>query len=175
MNLKEKFRYVLNFFKEGIDFIDIIIVLQDKDVFKYVIDFFVDLVKDFDFEFIVGLELRGFIFGVFVVYVLNKGFVFVRKKGKFFYKIVFVEYEFEYGKDVFEMYIDVIKFGQKVVIIDDFLVIGGIIFLNIKFVEKFGGEVVGIVYFVEFIYFNGRENLKGYDVRFVVQFEFFLI
>ncbi|ADQ06559.1 adenine phosphoribosyltransferase [Caldicellulosiruptor acetigenus I77R1B] len=175
MNLKEKFRHVLNFPKEGIDFIDITTVLQDKDAFKYAIDSLVDLVKDLDFELIVGPESRGFIFGAPVAYVLNKGLVLVRKKGKLPYKTVSVEYELEYGKDVLEMHIDAIKPGQKVVIIDDLLATGGTTLSNIKLVEKLGGEVVGIAYLVELTYLNGRENLKGYDVRSVVQFESSLI
>ncbi|ADL43039.1 adenine phosphoribosyltransferase [Caldicellulosiruptor obsidiansis OB47] len=175
MNLKEKFRHVLNFPKEGIDFIDITTVLQDKDAFKYAIDSLVDLVKDLDFELIVGPESRGFIFGAPVAYVLNKGLVLVRKKGKLPYKTVSVEYELEYGKDVLEMHIDAIKPGQKIVIIDDLLATGGTTLSNIKLVEKLGGEVVGIAYLVELTYLNGRENLKGYDVRSVVQFESSLI
>jgi adenine phosphoribosyltransferase len=175
MNLKEKFRHVLNFPKEGIDFIDITTVLQDKDAFKYAIDSLVDLVKDLDFELIIGPESRGFIFGAPVAYVLNKGLVLVRKKGKLPYKTVSVEYELEYGKDVLEMHIDAIKPGQKVVIIDDLLATGGTTLSNIKLVEKLGGEVVGIAYLVELTYLNGRENLKGYDVRSVVQFESSLI
>ncbi|BCS80646.1 adenine phosphoribosyltransferase [Anaerocellum diazotrophicum] len=175
MNLKEKFRHVLNFPKEGIDFIDITTVLQDKDAFKYAIDSLVGLVKDLDFELIVGPESRGFIFGAPVAYVLNKGLVLVRKKGKLPYKTVSVEYELEYGKDVLEMHIDAIKPGQKVVIIDDLLATGGTTLSNIKLVEKLGGEVVGIAYLVELTYLNGRENLKGYDVRSVVQFESSLI
>ncbi|ACM61039.1 adenine phosphoribosyltransferase [Caldicellulosiruptor bescii] len=175
MNLKEKFRHVLNFPKEGIDFIDITTVLQDKDAFKYAIDSLVNLVKDLDFELIVGPESRGFIFGAPVAYVLNKGLVLVRKKGKLPYKTVSVEYELEYGKDVLEMHIDAIKPGQKVVIIDDLLATGGTTLSNIKLVEKLGGEVVGIAYLVELTYLGGRENLKGYDVRSVVQFESSLI
>lgn len=136
MNLKEKFRHVLNFPKEGIDFIDITTVLQDKDAFKYAIDSLVNLVKDLDFELIVGPESRGFIFGAPVAYVLNKGLVLVRKKGKLPYKTVSVEYELEYGKDVLEMHIDAIKPGQKVVIIDDLLATGGTTLSNIKLVEN---------------------------------------
>lgn len=149
--------------------------MQDKDAFKYAIDSLVNLVKDLDFELIVGPESRGFIFGAPVAYVLNKGLVLVRKKGKLPYKTVSVEYELEYGKDVLEMHIDAIKPGQKVVIIDDLLATGGTTLSNIKLVEKLGGEVVGIAYLVELTYLGGRENLKGYDVRSVVQFESSLI
>lgn len=175
MNLKEKFRHVLNFPKEGIDFIDITTVLQDKDAFKVAVDSLVDILKDIDFDLIVGPESRGFIFGAPVAYVLNKGLVLVRKKGKLPYKTISVEYQLEYGKDVLEMHIDAIKPGQKVVIVDDLLATGGTTLSNIKLVEKLGGVVVGVAYLVELTYLNGRQTLKGYDVRSVVQFESSLI
>jgi len=175
MNLKEKFRHVLNFPKEGIDFIDITTVLQDKDSFKYAIDSLIALIKDKDFDLIVGPESRGFIFGAPVAYALNKGLVLVRKKGKLPYKTITVEYDLEYGKDSLEMHIDAIKPGQKVIIIDDLLATGGTTLSNIKLIEQVGGVVVAVVYLVELTYLNGRDNLKGYDVYSVVQFENSLI
>lgn len=175
MNLKEKFRHVLNFPKEGIDFIDITTVLQDKDSFKYAIDSLIALIKDKDFDLIVGPESRGFIFGAPVAYALNKGLVLVRKKGKLPYKTITVEYDLEYGKDSLEMHIDAIKPGQKVIIIDDLLATGGTTLSNIKLIEQVGGVVVAVVYLVELTYLNGRDNLKGYNVYSVVQFENSLI
>jgi len=175
MNLKDKLRHVLNFPKEGIDFIDITTVLQDKDAFSYAIDSLVNLLNDFEFDLIVGPESRGFIFGAPVAYVMKKGLVLVRKKGKLPYKTISVEYDLEYGKDTLEMHIDAIKPGQKVVIVDDLLATGGTTLSNIKLVEKLGGEVVGIAYLVELTYLNGRETLKGYNIRSVVQFESSLI
>lgn len=49
-------------------------------------------------------------------------------------------------------------------IIDDLLVIGGIIEVMIKFVEELGGIVVGVVFLIEFFYFDGCDKLDGYDV-----------
>ncbi|MEZ0536743.1 adenine phosphoribosyltransferase [Caldicellulosiruptoraceae bacterium PP1] len=175
MNLKDKFRHVLNFPKEGIDFIDITTVLQDKDSFKYAIDKLIELISDIDFDLIVGPESRGFIFGAPVAYASNKGLVLVRKKGKLPYKTVSVDYQLEYGKDTLEMHEDAIKPGQKVIIIDDLLATGGTTLSNIKLVESLGGKVAAVVYLVELTYLNGRESLKGYDVRSVVQFDSSLI
>lgn len=39
-----------------------------------------DKIKDIDFDVIVGLEARGFIFGMPLAYLLGKSFVLVRKK-----------------------------------------------------------------------------------------------
>ncbi|MBZ4644840.1 MAG: adenine phosphoribosyltransferase [Petroclostridium sp.] len=170
MNLKEKFRHVMDFPKEGIDFIDITTVLQDKDAFKYAMDSLVETVKDKEFDLIVGPESRGFIFGAPIAYVLNKGFVPIRKKGKLPYKTIKVEYELEYGTDILEMHEDAIQPGQKVVIVDDLLATGGTTLSNIKLIEQLGGIVTDIVYLVELEFLKGRDRLKGYDVHSIVKF-----
>lgn len=171
MKLKSKLRHVLNFPKQGVDFIDITTVLQDPEALRECVDSLIEGIKGFgDFQTIVGPESRGFIFGATLAYTLNKGFVPVRKEGKLPYKTKSVKYKLEYGTDVLEMHEDAIKPGQKVVIVDDLLATGGTIESNIKLVEMLGGEVVGLIFFIELSYLNGRDKLKGYNVKSIVQF-----
>ena len=140
MDLKSKLREVINFPKEGINFIDITTVLQDGQVFKECIDKMKEKIKVFgDFDLIVGPESRGFIFGTPLAYSLEKGFVPIRKKVKLPYETICVEYELEYGTDKLEMHVDAISKGQKVVIVDDLLATGGTTESNIKLVEQLGG------------------------------------
>lgn len=171
MDLKSKLRHVLDFPKEGIDFIDITTVLQDADALAECIDLLKEKACAIpEVDVIVGPESRGFIFGAPVAYAMRKSFVPIRKKGKLPYKTIKVEYDLEYGTDVLEIHEDAIKPGQKVVIIDDLLATGGTASANIKLVEKLGGEVVGLIYFIELTFLNGREKLKGYNVQSLVQF-----
>ncbi|HHV29385.1 adenine phosphoribosyltransferase [Acetivibrio mesophilus] len=171
MDLKTKLREVPNFPKEGINFIDITTVLQDAEALKECIDVMKAKIESFgDYDLIVGPESRGFIFGTPLAYAMGKGFVPIRKKGKLPYKTISVEYELEYGTDMLEMHIDAIKKGQKVVIVDDLLATGGTTKSNIKLVEQLGGEVVGIAYFVELSFLNGRDKLKGYNVESIVSY-----
>lgn len=171
MDLKSKLRHVMDFPKEGIDFIDITTVLQDPEAFTQCIDRLKASVQAVgDFDLIVGPESRGFIFGTPLAYLLKKGFIPIRKKGKLPYKTIHAEYQLEYGSDILEMHEDAIKPGQKVVIVDDLLATGGTTESNIKLVEMLGGQVAGIVYFVELTFLNGRDRLKGYKVDSLVQF-----
>jgi adenine phosphoribosyltransferase len=101
---------------------------------------------------------------------MGKGFVPIRKRGKLPYKTVSIEYQLEYGTDMLEIHEDAIKPGQRVVIIDDLLATGGTTEANIRLIEKLGGQVAGLVFFIELGFLNGRERLKGYEVRSVVQF-----
>lgn len=171
MDLKSKLRHVMDFPKEGIDFIDITTVLQDPDAYKECIDKIAEKVsKAGDFDVIVGTESRGFILGAPLAYIMHKGFVPIRKKGKLPYKTIKVEYELEYGTDALEIHQDAIKPGQRVVIVDDLLATGGTTQSNIKLVERLGGEVAGVFFFIELAFLNGREKLKGYNVDSIVQF-----
>lgn len=171
MDLKSKLRHVMDFPKEGIDFIDITTVLQDPEALKQCVDELKVKVQAVgDFDLIVGPESRGFIFGVPLAYSMNKGFIPIRKKGKLPYKTISAQYQLEYGSDILEMHEDAIKPGQKVVIVDDLLATGGTTQSNIKLVEKLGGQVVGIIYFIELTFLNGRDRIKGYNVDSLVKF-----
>jgi len=171
MDLKEKLRHVPDFPKEGIDFIDITTVLQDAEALGQSIEEMKKLAEELgDFDMIVGPESRGFIFGAPLAYAMGKGFAPIRKKGKLPYKTVGIKYELEYGTDELEIHEDAIRPGQKVLIVDDLLATGGTTQANVKLVEKLGGKVIGLVFFIELTFLNGRERLKGYEVKSVVSF-----
>jgi len=170
MDIKRKLRHVMDFPKEGVDFIDITTVLQDKDAYKETIDQMCAAAADLDFDIVVGSESRGFMFAATLAYTLGKGFVPVRKKGKLPYKTISTTYSLEYGEDVLEMNIDAIKPGQKVLVVDDLLATGGTVKANAELVEKLGGTVSGMLFFIELTYLNGRDKLPGYDVRSIVEF-----
>ena len=74
MDLKAKLRHVMDFPKEGIDFIDITTVLQDGEAFTQAMDQMKNASEIFgEFDIIAGPESRGFIFGAALAYALGKG------------------------------------------------------------------------------------------------------
>jgi adenine phosphoribosyltransferase len=100
---------------------------------------------------------------------MGKGFAPIRKKGKLPYRTVGIKYELEYGTDELEIHEDAIAPGQRVLIVDDLLATGGTTQSNVRLIEKLGGKVIGLVFFVELTYLNGREKLEGYEVKSVVK------
>ena len=88
-----------DFPEPGIMFRDITSVIQDPNGLKLAVDGLTDLVKDLDFDLVIGPESRGFIFGVPVAYNLGKGFIPVRKKGKLPRETVSQKYDLEYAKN----------------------------------------------------------------------------
>ena len=165
--MKKLEEYVItipDFPEPGIMFRDITSVIQDRDGLKLAVDGLIDLVKDLDFDLVIGPESRGFIFGVPVAYLLHKGFIPVRKKGKLPRETISRKYDLEYGQAEIEIHKDAIRPGQKVVIVDDLIATGGSAEAAAKLVEDLGGKVVKLVFVMELAGLKGREKLKSYDV-----------
>lgn len=160
-----------DFPEPGIMFRDVTSVLQDADGLQLAINSLQDLLKDVEFDVLIGTESRGFIFGMPIAYNLHKPFVLVRKKGKLPRETVSKEYDLEYGKAVIEMHKDAIKPGQKVVLVDDLIATGGTMKAAAELVEELGGEVVKIIFLMELAGLKGRDALKGYDVASVIKYE----
>lgn len=172
MHEVEKYiRSIKDFPEEGIIFRDITTVIQDPKGLKLAVDAMVDKVKNLDFDVVVGLEARGFIFGMPIAYLLGKSFVLVRKKGKLPCETISESYDLEYGKAEIEIHTDSIKPGQKVVLVDDLIATGGTIEAAIKLIERLGGKVVDCLFLVELAGLKGREKLSNYNVDSVVAYE----
>ena len=164
-------RSIPDFPEKGIIFRDITSVIQDPEGLKLAIDGIQNLLKDVDFDVVVGPESRGFIFGAPLAYVMHKPFVPIRKKGKLPCETVEKTYDLEYGTATIEMHKDAVKKGEKVVLLDDLIATGGTMKAAAELVEELGGEVVKMLFLIELSDLNGREVLKDYDVDSVVQFE----
>ncbi len=165
-------RTIPDFPEPGIMFRDITTVLGDADGLELAIDEMQKRIGDpKDVDVIVGLESRGFIFGMPLAYNLHKPFVLVRKKGKLPCETVEQTYDLEYGSATIEMHKDSIKPGQKVVVVDDLIATGGTVAAAVKLIEKLGGDVRKCVFLMELAGLNGRQKLEGYDVETVISYE----
>tara|TARA_Y100000310_G_scaffold242592_1_gene246746 strand:- start:3032 stop:3559 length:528 start_codon:yes stop_codon:yes gene_type:complete len=173
MTIKSKIRTIPNWPKEGIMFRDITTLLKDPEGFKLCVDDFVSRYKDKEIDVVVGVDARGFILGGVIAYLLGKGFVPVRKKGKLPAETVKEEYELEYGTDIVEIHKDAILEGQNVLIIDDLIATGGTSTATANLVKKLGGNIVDFAFIVELPDLKGAEKLTnaGYSYYAQVQFE----
>ena len=169
--LEEYVRSIPDFPEPGIIFRDVTSILQDADGLHMAVDSLIDMVKDLDYDLVIGPESRGFIFGVPVAYAQHKGFVPVRKKGKLPCETIAMEYDLEYGQATIEMHKDAIRPGQKVIIVDDLIATGGTTEAIVKLIGQLGGQVVKICFVMELAGLKGREHLKGYDVDSAIIYE----
>jgi adenine phosphoribosyltransferase len=168
--LRRIIRDVPDFPKKGVVFKDISPLLASPTAFKKAIDMMAEPLRGRDFDLLVGIESRGFIFAAALAYALGKGKVPVRKPGKLPAKTVEISYQLEYGSDRLEMHEDAIRSGQQVVIVDDVLATGGTAKGVASLVEKVGGEVAALSFFIELGFLNGREKLSGYEILSVLSY-----
>lgn len=159
--VRSKFRNIPDFPKKGVIFKDITTVIKDKDAFKAVTDYFAELYKDLNIDYVAGLEARGFIFGAALASKLNCGFVVIRKPGKLPYKTISESYTLEYGTDCLEIHADAIEEGKRVILIDDLLATGGTANAACKLIKKLGGNIVAIAFVLELAFLHGREKLPS--------------
>lgn len=172
MHQVEKYiRSIPDFPEPGIIFRDMTTVTQNPEGLQLAVSSMKEKIEDLDFDVIVGLEARGFMFGTPIAYDMKKGFVPIRKKGKLPAETISESYELEYGTAEIEIHTDAIIPGQKVVILDDLIATGGTIEAAIKLVERLGGEVVGCVFLVELAGLEGRKKLEDYRVDSVIVYE----
>ncbi|MCK6630230.1 MAG: adenine phosphoribosyltransferase [Anaerolineae bacterium] len=171
MDLAATIRSVPDFPIAGILFYDITTLLKNPIALKESIDRLTGQYQNAGVDLVVGIESRGFIFGIPLAYNLGVGFVPVRKPGKLPAATIAESYALEYGTNTLEVHVDAIEKGQKVLIVDDLLATGGTAKATCGLVEKLGGQVVGLAFAIELTFLNGRDILKGYNVFSLLQYD----
>lgn len=161
--IKHSVRNVPDFPKPGINFKDISTILENPSLSQEIVEEFTTILKTQKIDAIVGVESRGFIFGMPLALALNIPFILIRKKGKLPYKTIEHTYDLEYGSATVEMHIDSIKKGWNVFIHDDLLATGGTAAAAAHLVNKQGGNVAGFGFLINLSFLNGDQNLKNYS------------
>jgi len=171
MDLKQVIRDFHDFPRPGIIFRDITTILKDPVHFGESINQIEALLADVgDFDLVISPESRGFMFGAPIAARLGKGFIPARKKGKLPGEVLSKTYFLEYGLDSIEIHKDAVKPGQKAIIVDDLLATGGTSQGICEIVNQLGGQIVCIAFLIELGGLKGREVLKDYDVRSVLEY-----
>ncbi len=170
MNLKEFIRDIPDFPEPGILFRDITPLLASPAAFDYAIEKLAEQCREPDFDIVVAVESRGFIFGAPLARQLGKPLAPVRKAGKLPANTFSVEYDLEYGSNVLEIHTDAIAPGQRTLIVDDLLAIGGTLAAAAQLVEACGGITARLAVVIELGFLNGRSRLAGRDVVSLIQY-----
>ncbi len=170
IRLEDWIRDIPDFPQKGVLFKDITPLLQNGPAFRAALERLAAHYAGAGIQTVIGVESRGFIFGAPLAYLLNCGFVPVRKFGKLPSGTVSVEYTLEYGTNVVEMHTDAIQPGERVLIVDDLLATGGTVEAAMELVEKLGGHIAGIAFLVELTFLHGRDQLKGHDVFALIKY-----
>jgi len=163
MNLEAKIkaaiRDVADFPKPGIMFKDITPIFENQSLCNDIVDGFINSLKKKP-DAIVGVESRGFLFGLLIANKMNVPFVLARKAGKLPYKTISYEYDLEYGSAKIEMHVDSLKKDWNVLIHDDLLATGGTAEATAHLVNMQGANVSGFCFVVGLDFLNGEQKLK---------------
>lgn len=170
MNLKDYIRDIPDFPEQGVLFRDITPLLADPAAFDHAVAKLAEICREPDFDVVVAVESRGFIFGAPLARQLAKPLVPVRKVGKLPFDTHSVEYDLEYGHNVLEIHTDAIKPGQRALIIDDLIAVGGTLAAAAQLVEACGGIASTLAVVIELSFLGGRERLSGREVVSLIQY-----
>ena len=145
-----------DFPKKGIDFKDVLEILQYPDIFQ-------DLILKMstsqflkNAEAIISIDARGFIFGSAVALKLSKPMVVARKPGKLPGQLFTREYDLEYGKNSLSIQSNALKKFSSFVIVDDLLATGGTVDCVSRLLQEQDKEILGLLTVVELKKLKGR-------------------
>jgi len=159
MDLRSTIRTVPDFPIDGIMFRDITPLLRDAAALTESIRQLGAALGDTPVDAVVGIESRGFVFGVPLAIELGVGFVPLRKPNKLPADTISRSYALEYGDATLEMHADALKKGDRVVIVDDLLATGGTARASAELVEEAGADVAALLFVIELIGLDGRAAL----------------
>jgi adenine phosphoribosyltransferase len=165
IDLKSYVRDIIDFPKKGINFKDITPLLSDPVACEACSEQLYVLAKNLQIDTVVGVEARGFYFGVPLANRLGAGFVPVRKPGKLPYKTIAMTYDLEYGTDTLEIHQDAIKPGDRVLLHDDVLATGGTAKAVCELIEELGGKVVQCNFIMELSFLQGNKKLAPREIK----------
>ncbi|WP_294963597.1 adenine phosphoribosyltransferase [Sulfurimonas sp.] len=160
--IEDSIRDIKDFPKPGIVFKDITTLLNNKEAYGVLMNHLYQRYKEYNLDYIAGIDARGFIFGAALAQMLGLGFVPIRKKGKLPYTTISEKYSLEYGVDEVEVHIDAFSEipNARVLIIDDLIATGGTANAAATLVKQTGAECVEACFIIGLGFLDGIKNLE---------------
>ncbi|XP_076293698.1 adenine phosphoribosyltransferase [Lasioglossum baleicum] len=168
--LRNAIRTYPDFPKPDFIFRDIFGAFSDVVALRAMRDLIVEHIMFLEVDVVVGLDSRGFLFGPIISLELGKPFLPIRKKGKLPGNVRQKSYTLEYGEycvqiffvqETFEVQVDLIPKGARVLIVDDLLATGGTMAAAIELLEFAEATVIECLVIIELVGLKGREKLKA--------------
>lgn len=159
-------RTIPDFPSEGILFRDFMPVFAQAKSMNLLIQGLVNAlpVMPSEFDYIAGLEARGFLIGTALAQKLDKGFIAVRKTGKLPPPVLSQSYDLEYGKATMEIEKDLVKPGSRILIVDDLIATGGTAWAAMKLFESIDCSVAGFSFVMELDGLDGTAKLDNHPM-----------
>ena len=149
-----------DFPKKGINFKDVLEILQDPEVFNGLILKMSssDILKKS--EAIISIDARGFIFGSAIALKSYKPMIVARKPGKLPGEILTEKYKLEYGENSLSIQKNSLNKYNSFTIIDDLLATGGTVSCVANLLKGNDKKILGLLTVVELVALNGRSKFN---------------
>ena len=145
--------------REGIEFKDILGIIQEPKIFKELILEMSSSQIIKKAEAIISIDARGFIFGSAISLQASKPMIVARKPGKLPGDLLKKTYNLEYGENSLSIQKKSLQKYNSYAIVDDLLATGGTVNCVSKLLESDNKEVVGLLVVVELMKLEGRLKL----------------
>ena len=147
-----------DFPKKGINFKDVLGIIQEPAVFKELILKMSgsQIIKNCDA--IISIDARGFIFGSAISLQASKPMVVARKPGKLPGDIIKQNYNLEYGESSLSIQRSVLRKYDSFAVVDDLLATGGTVNCVSNLLRNNGKEVLGLITVVELTKLEARSK-----------------
>ena len=149
-----------DFPKKGINFKDVLEIMQEPEVF-------IELILKMSSsqilkrsEAIISIDARGFIFGSAIALESSKPMIVARKPGKLPGEIVTGKYNLEYGENSLSIQKSALKKYNSFAIVDDLLATGGTVECVANLLKRNDKKISGLLTVVELLTLEGRNKFN---------------
>ena len=149
-----------DFPKKGIDFKDVLGIIQEPSIFKELILKMSESQIIKNSEAIISIDARGFIFGSAISLISSKPMVVARKPGKLPGDLIKQNYNLEYGENSLSIQKSVLRKYNSFAIVDDLLATGGTVNCVSNLILSSDKEVRGLITVVELSKLKGRSKFN---------------
>ena len=158
--LKELISSYNDFPKKGINFKDVLEIIQEPEVFNELILKMSASQILKQSEAIISIDARGFIFGSAIALKSSKPMIVARKPGKLPGEIVTEKYNLEYGENSLSIQKNSLRKYNSYAIVDDLLATGGTVECVANLLKRYDKKIFGLLTVVELVSLKGRSKFN---------------
>ena len=148
-----------DFPKKGINFKDVLEIIQEPQVFNELIIKMSSSQILKKSEAIISIDARGFIFGSAIALQSSKPMIVARKPGKLPGELITEKYKLEYGENSLSIQKNSLKKYNSYTIVDDLLATGGTVDCVANLIKRNEKKISGLLTVVELVTLKGRSKL----------------
>ena len=145
---------------KGIEFKDVLGIIQEPKIFKELILNMSSSKIIKNAEAIISIDARGFIFGSAISFQTSKPMIVARKPGKLPGELFKKDYSLEYGENSLSVQKKALQKYKSFAIVDDLLATGGTVNCVSKLIESNQKKISGLLVVVELTKLEGRAKLN---------------